>query len=64
MGTQWHAAGLSGERAGLRYEALASVAGLLGMKVTTEMFGDIRAMEAAALDVWAKRRAVAAKDQR
>lgn len=55
LGTQWDHAGMSGVKTGIRYEAVRTTAGLAGIgRVTTEMFGDLQVMEAAALKEMAR----------
>jgi len=55
LGTQWSRAGLNGALAGLRYEAIGPTARMIGVRVTPEMFEDLRIMEAEALTVFGER---------
>lgn len=44
-----------GEPVGLRYEGVEAVMRFCRIKRSRELFDDLRAMEAAALDVWRQR---------
>jgi Phage related hypothetical protein (DUF1799) len=61
MSTQWHFNPLNGQRMALRYDVLAFVMELLNTprKSRSELFADVRVLEAAALDVFASQAAAA-----
>ncbi|MBA3668429.1 MAG: DUF1799 domain-containing protein [Sphingomonas sp.] len=59
LGTQWKwiGAGMAGAfRSGLDYTAIGSTATALGVKLTPELFNDIRLLERESLRVWSARR--------
>ncbi|MEQ8346150.1 MAG: DUF1799 domain-containing protein [Sneathiellaceae bacterium] len=56
LSTQWRRAGLTAAATGLDYPAIAPTAALLGIEVDAERFGDLQAMEGAALRAWAEKR--------
>lgn len=49
LGTQWRFAGMDGQPTGIDYAAVPPTAAALGIEMTAERFGDLRAMENAAL---------------
>ena len=51
--TQWRYAGASGVRVGLDYSAIEPTLRLAGLAPAPALFADLRAMEAAALAVFA-----------
>lgn len=56
LGTQWRCAGMGGARAGLDYTAIEPTARLVKVDLVDGVFDGLRAMEHAALDVWAEKR--------
>lgn len=50
--TQWHRAGMAGVPTGLDYQGVAQVAQWLDIDMTADRFGDLRAAEDAALELW------------
>jgi len=56
VGTQWRMAGMGGIATGLDYGAVARAAEWLRIKVSRRRFDEIRAMEAAAIEEWLKKR--------
>lgn len=55
LGTQWQRHAMTGLRIGLDYAAIPPAAGMMNIDMTPRRFADLRAMEAAALDVFAER---------
>lgn len=54
LDTQWRFHAMSGMRLGLDYPSIRPTADLLGIAIDPEMMSDLRAMELAALDEFAK----------
>jgi hypothetical protein len=52
--TQWNWHPVAGLRTGLNYGALAPAAAMLGVTMSSALFLDVRHMEGAALQAWAK----------
>lgn len=55
LGTQWRVHPMSGYRLGLDYAAIRPTAELLGFAINPAIMADLRAMEGAALDEWARK---------
>lgn len=56
LDTQWRRAGMSGERLGIDYGAVEPTARMMGVEMTPLRLSDLRIMEAAALEQFARRR--------
>jgi len=54
LGTQWERHGMTGLRLGISYTAIQPTAQMLGVSMTPRLFNDIRTMERAALDEFAR----------
>lgn len=54
LGTQWRVHPMSGQRLGLDYAVIRPTAELLGFAINPAVMSDLRAMEGAALDEWAR----------
>lgn len=54
LGTQWRTHAMSGMRTGIDYAAIPSTAALMGIPMTPAMMIDLRAMEMAAIEIFAK----------
>jgi hypothetical protein len=54
LGTQWARHAMTGVRLGLDYSVIPSVAQMMGIALTPPMFLDLRIMEGAALDEFAR----------
>lgn len=59
--TQWHHAGMDGQRTGLNYPGVEVVATRHGYKWTRERWADFRACEDTALYAWSQQRAADAE---
>ena len=57
LGTQWRTHPMSGMRTGIDYAAVAPTAALLGLSMTPAMMIDLRTMEIAAIEEFARRAA-------
>ena len=55
LSTQWTIHPMAGVRTGLDYSAIGPTAALTGITMTPALFADLRMMERAALDEWARR---------
>lgn len=56
LGTQWRIHPMSGTRIGIDYAAVRPTAELLGLPIDADVMTDLRSMEMAALDEFAKAR--------
>lgn len=56
LGTQWDRHAMTGMRLGISYAAIQPTAQMLGIPMTPALFNDLRAMERAALDEFARSR--------
>lgn len=54
LATQWDRHSMTGVRLGLKYGVVPGVADMMDIKMTPAMFLDLRIMESAALDEFAK----------
>jgi hypothetical protein len=54
LATQWIRHAMTGARLGLDYSVIPAVSGMMDVVVTPAMFLDLRVMESAALDEFAK----------
>ena len=54
LATQWNRHAMTGVRLGLDYSVVPSVADMMGITMSPAMFLDLRIMESAALDEFAK----------
>lgn len=52
--TQWNWHPMAGLRTGLNYASIPVIAAIIAVTMTPALFLDIRIMEGAALDAWAK----------
>lgn len=55
LGTQWERHAMTGVRLGINYAAIPPTAQMLDITMTPAIFNDIRLMERAALDEFARR---------
>lgn len=57
--TQWHLAGLSGQRAGLRYDQVRIVFDAIGglPEAWPDTFNELQVLESASLELWSEQRA-------